>query len=280
MKHVFPTLFVFPSLVAMASGATVTWDSSGVDGNWSLAAGWDTGNVPVLNGTDDAVIDNGAKVTYVPGGDFAIGAGSSLSISGGSTWEQTVSNWTRVNGGEISLDGGTLSRTVGGNLVLGFEDGTGGTVTLSNSASLSVGGELWFGRNDNSFTNQVANVQLSGGSSISAGGDVGIWFWDTDASGNSMNLDFISGTEVMTVSGRVGRRNSGGANNSVAWETLWNEGVLTIDGGNAGSFADHFVTSGTVGTTSYQLQSIPIPEPSTGVIALLGGGLLLRRRRR
>ena len=113
-------------------------------------------------------------------------------------------------------------------------------------------------------------------STVDANGAVGIWFWDTDAAGNSMNLNINGGGT--TIEGRVGRRNSGSNNNSVTWETLWGEGILSYNGSSSGDFEDFFTTTGTAGTTSYTLIS-KIPEPSTMLLVTLGALGLLRRRR-
>lgn len=264
-----------------AAAVPVTW--TGTAGNdWETGASWDTGAAPVLDGTDTATIGNGDTVTYNPGPDLVINAGSSLTINGGSTWQQNPTNWSQINGGSLVLDNGTFSRpTPGGNLVLGFNDGDDATVSLDNGSAINLGGELWFGHVGNDRTNQVVSLAIAGGSSVTAlaPGGVGVWFWDTDAAGNDFNLNFVSGTAVSSFNARVGRRNSVSTDNAVTWETLWNEGILTIDGGNAGVFSDHFITTGTAGTENYSLQTIPVPEP--GSLALLGlGGLMIARRRR
>lgn len=278
------TRTLLTSVAALAVGTTVgaattTWTGA-TDSDYGTGSNWDTAAVPVLDGTDDAVISNGDTVVYnaTALGDIIVNAGSTLAINGGSTWQQTPTNWSQINGGTLALDNGTFSRTGGGNLVLGFNDGDDATVTLDNGAAISVGGEVWFGH-VGTTTNQVVSVTIGGGSSITATGSVGVWFWDTDTTGNDFNLNFISGTEVSSVNGRVGRRNSASTDNAVTWETLWAEGILTVDGGNAGAFSDHFTTSGTPGVTDYSLQTIPVPEP--GSLALLGlGTLMIARRRR
>lgn len=268
------------TICGAAAAAPVTWTGA-TDSAWETGTNWDTGSAPILDGTDNGFISNGDTVTYNPGPDLVVNAGSTLTIDGGSTWQQTPTNWSQINGGTLVLDNGTFTRTGGGNLVLAFNDGDDATVSLDNGSAINLGGELWFGHTS-AVTNQVISLTIGGGSSINATtpGAVGLWFWDTDAAGNDFNLNFVSGTEVSSVNARVGRRSvAAGGSNAVTWETLWDEGILTIDGGNAGVFSDHFVTSGTAGTSDYSIQSIPVPEP--GSLALLGlGGLAVLRRRR
>ncbi len=267
-------------VASAAVAAPVTWNGS-TDGNWETGTNWSTGSMPNLDGTDTATIGNGDTVTYNPGPDLTINAGSSLTINGGSTWQQGPTNWSQVNGGSLVLDNGTFSRTGGGNLVLGFNDGDDATLSLDNGSEINLGGELWLGHTS-AITNQIISVNIAGGSSINATtpGAVGLWLWDPDAAGNDFNINFESGLAVSSINARLGVRTvAGSGGNAALWETLWNDGILTIDGGNAGNFSDHFVTSGTPGTSDYSIQTIPVPEP--GSLALLGlGGLMIARRRR
>lgn len=260
------------AFVGMGSSpaASVVWDGGGGDGSWQTAANWDNDVVP--GAADDITIGSGAAVVYTPGGDLVVDGGS-LTINDGASWTQSPTNWTQINGGTLTLDHGTFTRSGGGNLVLAIGTGDSGTISASNS-TIAVGGELWFGHNFNTG-NQSAQVTLAH-SVIDASGVVGIWFWDPDATGNAMTLNIVGAGS--TVNGRVGRRNSGGADNAVTWETLWNEGILQFDGGNSGNFGDHFTTSGTPGTTGYSLTSVP--EPASAILLGLGGLALLGRRSR
>lgn len=256
--------------ISTAFAATVAWDNGGGDNSWQTATNWDNDTVP--GAADDITIGTGASVTYTPGGDLIVDGGS-LTINGGSSWTQSTTNWSQINGGTMTLDNGTFTRTGGGNLVLAFSANDNGIISATNS-TISLGGELWFGHATNTG-NQIAQVTLSS-STIDANGTVGIWFWDTDAAGNSINLNVVGAGS--TVEGRVGRRNTGGSSSAVTWETLWNEGLLQYNGANSGTFSDHFTTSGTPGTAGYTLISIPEPS-STALLGFGGIALILRRRK-
>lgn len=258
------------ALVTDVHAASIAWDGGGGDNVWQTAQNWDTDTIPTS--VDDVTISNGDTVSYVPGGDLTISGGGSITVSGGSTLTQTASNWAQINNGTLYLDNGTFNRA-GGNLVLAFGTNNNGNIVAANS-SITLGGEFWFGHNLNTG-NQVISVNLTN-TSIDANGAVGIWFWDTDAAGNDFTLNVNGGGT--TIEGRIGRRNTGGSNNAVTWETLWNEGILTYNGSNSGNFSDHFETTGTAGTTGYTLVSIPEPS-APALLGLAGVALMLRRRR-
>lgn len=271
MKRTTITTLAVASLgIGTTHAVTVAWDNGGGDSSWQTAANWDNDIVP--GDADDITINTGAAVIYTPAGDLSIDGGS-FTISGGSSWTQTAPNWSRINNGIMTLDDATFTRTGGGNLVLAFNANSSGAISATNS-TISIGGELWFGHVDNTG-NQTAQLNLIN-STIDANGGVGIWFWDNDASGSSMNLNIVGAGS--TVEGRVGRRNSVEVSSTLTWETLWDEGVLQYNGGNSGSFADHFTTSGIAGTDGYSLKSVP--EPSSTVLLGLGSLAIILRRRK
>ena len=243
-----------------ASAATVTWNTG--DGDWNTALSWNPAQVPNPNGADDAVIDNGSTVTYpaTAVGDLNINGGKSVTISGGSTWQQTTTHWTQINDGTLAIDGGTFQRTTGGNVVLPFNSNGSGTMTLTGGASFTVGGELWLGHNSTDRVNQTALVSVDG-SSISA---TALWLWDPDASGNDFRVNFTGTDTAWIAVDWLGRRNSAsGQQNNVTWQTMWNEGLLFVDGLGASdglNFADHFTTTGNAGpyNGTYTLRFGPV----------------------
>ncbi len=92
-----------------------------------------------------------------------------------------------------------------------------------------------------------------------------------------MENDFthISTGGGSSIEGSVSTR-IGGATQSTTWEALWDANMLQFDGGNSGSFSDHFTTSGT--GADYTLTSVP--EPSSAALLGLGGLALILRRRK
>ncbi len=266
--------------------APVTWNAG--DGDWNTAANWDPQQVPNLNGGVNALIDNGATVTYPASslGDLTIDGDRILTISGGSTWQQTTTHWTRVNTGVLALDGGTFQRTAGGNVVLAFDSNETATLSLTDGAVFDVAGELWLGHTA-ARENQVINVNIDD-STLTTG--AAIWLWDTDATGNDFNINFTGKDHATVTTDWLGRRDTvHGGQNNVLWESLWDEGLLTVGGEGAAEglvFAEFFQTSGNPGpyNGAYTLEftGIPVPEPSTIALAVLGlvGLIGFGRRRR
>lgn len=282
-------LVVFALLCSSpANAVTVTWNAG--DGNWGTAGNWNPAQVPNVAGGDDAVIDNGATVTYVPGGDLIINNGGSLAISGpGSTWRQTVTNWTQVWDGSLSVtDGGRFERTAGGNLMLG-QSGSNTNAELNvfgPGSTVAIGGELWFGHSGTGQTNQVASINIGDGGSIIANSTVGLWLWDYDAPGNDFKITFERGPgSFIEVSNRFGiRENSGASNNQAQWQTLWDLGILNA-WGNSGltgaELLDFFEVTGShlADGQSYRI-TLVVPEPGrAALLAVAALGLMLRRRR-
>jgi hypothetical protein len=86
------------AIAAMAGqliAGTYTWTGKAGDGLWFTPGNWDYNDAAAatspgntLNG-DDVVIDGaGVVVTYVPGGDLDMRAGTTLTVSGGAKLTQ------------------------------------------------------------------------------------------------------------------------------------------------------------------------------------------------
>ncbi|MGB0774497.1 MAG: PEP-CTERM sorting domain-containing protein [Akkermansiaceae bacterium] len=273
MKLKLSTILAITSLgVGATQAASVAWDNTSTDGKWLTPANWDADTLPASS--DDVTISNGDTVDYVAGADLSVTGGGSITVTGGSALKTDQGNWSQFNNGSVTLDNGTFTRTAGGNLVLGFDSSNTIAVGMSNSSNLTVGGELWFGRNV-ANTGVTASLTISD-STVAANGGVGIWFWNSDNNNYNLNVVGIGSS----IQGRLGYEatNGGGANNSATWESLWTLGILQHNGSSAGAFADHFETTGTAGNTNYTLTAIPEPS-STALLGLGGLALVLRRRK-
>jgi hypothetical protein len=152
---IFYSSFVFKAPVVHA--ATVTWTSGGGDGLWETGANWSTGVVPTS--ADDVVIDN-----------------TQVTLSSGQT----------ANFGTLTIGQGTNFTT----FILTGNIGTGGSITISNSGSLSQsntttqtisgdlvvqnGGSLTHTTNGSTHANSVNftanNIDIQSGGSVQVAG--------------------------------------------------------------------------------------------------------------
>ncbi len=170
----FPTsfcvVFVLTACSASPSLAAVqTWNGTG---DWANPSFWSPGPTPVLDGTDDAIINSGTA-TYTGflggggAGDFEIGSGSDLTINSGGTWEYPLgsNSWSNING-SLTLDGGAFSRTGGGVLYLGGANAVAGQATnisISAGGLLEHRGEVWVGNWENTADNVTVAITVDGG---------------------------------------------------------------------------------------------------------------------
>lgn len=272
-KKTYTALALALSLGSSAQAVSVAW-VGGTDTNWNTGANWSGGIAPNLDGTDDAVINDGSAVVYNPGADLDPLTGSTITVSNGSSVTQTATNWQRSSGGTLTLDNATW--TTASEVRNGYDNGdSGGTYNLLNGSTYTSAGEFWVGVATGVNTNVVFNLNISGGSSVDFNGGVGLWLWDADASGNDYNINF---TGAGSIEGRVGYNTSASTDNAVTWEDLYAAGVLQFNGSNADAFSDHFTTSGTAGTVGYKLDAVPEPS-STALLGLAGLAMILRRKK-
>ena len=92
------------------------------------------------------------------------GGNGSLVQSGGAV---SGNNWFVVgrfgSTGVYDMSGGTLTKTGGGNFILGDGGGSNGTLSLSGNAAVNAQGEFWIGQNTG-----VGTLTLGGNSSLTA----------------------------------------------------------------------------------------------------------------
>lgn len=103
------------AFISTSYAGTYTWTGAANDGGlWFTAGNWDydgaaatTSPGNTLNG-DDVVIDGaGVVVTYVPGGDLDMRAGTTLTVSGGAKLTQNGGAWPIFHG-SVVVDDGTI----------------------------------------------------------------------------------------------------------------------------------------------------------------------------
>jgi hypothetical protein len=180
----------------------VTWD--GGAGDWTADAKWNTGQTAATvlgtgngtNGGEAIVLDGskpgGAAVVYDPNanGDFRVLVGegvSSLTIKNGASLTMNTASdidgkWTRY-GSDLTLDGGTFSRTKdgvnslnGGLMMLGgFAQRWGQEIDINilNGGRLENDGQLWFGSPSpaGNATDLAVTMTINNGTVDLTGGD-------------------------------------------------------------------------------------------------------------
>jgi hypothetical protein len=293
-------------------GTGTNWDTGTVP---ALATAGNS--VSITNGS--TVNYNGATLS-----DMVISNGNTLTVSAGSTLTAAGSQWAQVNGGTFAIDNGTYSRATFGAISVGQAAGTAGSpvtgvinilnhstvsmpdvsnsskIVLSNASNTTstmnltdstivVGNEFWLGGNGTSDVNEIVNLNINNSSiTTKATGSVGLWVWDYADSGNSMHINFNGPAGSFFQSAdSIGSRNKGTGGtqtNNITWESLWDLGILTANGGKSGltgdTFGTYFTTTGTSVRDGGAYTLNYVPEPSGSVLASLTGLLLLNRRRR
>ena len=105
---------VIAAIAGHILAGTYTWTGNAGGGLWFTAGNWDYNDAAAatspgntLNG-DDVVIDGaGVVVTYVPGGDLDMRAGTTLTVSGGAKLTQNGGAWPIFHG-SVVVDDGTI----------------------------------------------------------------------------------------------------------------------------------------------------------------------------
>ncbi|MCC5849738.1 MAG: PEP-CTERM sorting domain-containing protein [Verrucomicrobia bacterium] len=230
---------VVPTTTTTFTGSNIT---EADDWNNGLPTGTEVGLINI-----DTNIPSGlADLTFVQtAGNLTTGFNRTL---GGMTWYLTggsiasTANLQHVSGNpfEIYVLGGSISanqiRNRDGSLLY-IESGS---VTISGSTLNMNGGFTTFGLGNGTLT----------ADGLSSDGD--------------SRINFLAGSGgALTIAGFA----------SSNYETLWNQGRLQFDGGNTGTFSDHFQVSDSTLTV--------IPEPSTLVLlGITGLAWVVNQRRR
>lgn len=213
--------------------------------NWEMTGGTFTStSLGHQMNTTSVLTINGGTATFAS----LTARSSTVNVISGSL---NTNNDLQSQGGTIfNFSGGTIN--IGRDAMIGFQPTT--TYNFSGTADFNVT------RNFGEIDLGVRTVTLGAGSgSLDIGGNFEV---------DGATIDWTSGSGFSITAAAL-------LDNGVAttWETLWNAGQLTLDGGNTGTFASNFNVSGSTLTL--------VPEPST--FALLSGLLgftwvMLRRR--
>ena len=151
---IYHFVFAIFLLTSVQLNAQKTWVAAG-SGNWSIAANWSGGTVPVS--TDNVVLNPGAACTITVDGNYpinnlALGLNATLSIS--STFTLTAGgNFSQTN---RTFNGGTGSLNIAGNF-----SQSGGTFN-AGSAVMNVNGT--FSKTTGSFNQGTVTLAFSGSS--------------------------------------------------------------------------------------------------------------------
>lgn len=249
-------------------------------------------NNSTAGATGTAILKSNTGTWSLNGANTYTGA---TTVNGGTLY---INNSTAVDSREITVNsGGTLGGT--GHL---FSGGTG--TSLSAGVTVSGGTVNPGSLNSSVGLLRVASISTTGALNFAAGGT---YFWDlaafADNSGGVAGTDFdqieltgsggnlvLGGTSALTLA--FGNAITSPDSADPFWQaarswTIVKGGASTTNTGstNFAQITNGTYASGSFTTTSDALGNVilnftPIPEPSTTLIAALGGLAILRRRRR
>ncbi len=301
LKAVIAVAVIGSALLVQA--ATVTWDGGAGDNQWYSASNWDgtPEAVPVINGTDDAVI-NGAAVTYAAGGDMNWDNGSSLTLNGASLTQTTTHHTRYQHGAYFGLINSTLNFANAGHTEI-IGQGTGSQTFTINNSTWSA---KLFIANDNRIFDLTngSTVNLAGGKTELQNGS------RFDVTGSTLNLKDIylnqygggftlinvnngaqvnlNATGLATVTDVITKVGSSMVNfaadstgeifidgiTQADLETMIGQSKFGVDGTISTTLADYTYSVSGSGVT------MAIPEPATlGMVIAFGGSMLFIRRK-
>ncbi|NOZ40125.1 MAG: PEP-CTERM sorting domain-containing protein [Planctomycetes bacterium] len=174
-------------------------------------------------------------------------------------------------------------------------------INITNGGSLENEGQLWLGSDLDDQTNINLNINNGSVTAIGGidaevvggdvpGGDASIVIFDWLGNVN-VSIDFTGPGTITTDEGAIRLIKDPGTVTDMTYEDLWNAGILTANGSNAGAFGDSFTVTGNWGDAVYTLTSnvvaassgiSAVPEPTSimlaGLAVLSLAGVTRRRR--
>lgn len=260
MKLFFTSLFTTALLASSLLQGSITTFTGTPNTNITNEPSWDNGLPLIADGKVGTININGNFSGVIAGWAVNHTGGTLTSSSNrtlGAVDADTSGTIWNLNGGSLDFGTANINRgTVGSNYayVLNVNSGSIVAGSLQNTAGTTVnlnGGTITLSATW-SMANGIFNM-TSGSVSAAA----------LATNGDSRINFFTGSTATLTVTG-LGLSD---------YETLWTQTRLRFDGGNAGSFADHFVVNGSTLTV--------VPEPSTyaALLGLLALGFVAWRRR-
>ncbi len=211
-----------------------------------------------------AVGGNITTPTTIASGDFWQSNGTTTTIQSGGSLVVTDASWETIIQ-QAAAGTSTLTVETGGSLDFSGASGNGTRFFVGNSNGngiLNLNGGSLIGATLTEFS--IGREGATGTFNINAG-TATVGHLEVDSDGTSTVNFGENSTGELTVTGW----------STSNFEALWNDGKLTYNGAQTGSFSDHFQVSGVTGSTL----SV-VPEPSSTALLGLGGLALILRRRK